>query len=71
MPTATLSSPDLLDEIMAGWLTDHEADEPDNPAGPLYLGGEYAVQEITMTGNGTVLTNCSLCTGSHNMFCCA
>lgn len=69
MATSTLDTPVLADEIVTSWLTDPT---PDSPAGPLYLGGDYAVQEITMTGDpGTVLSNCSFCTGSNTMFCCA
>lgn len=65
MPTPTLEA----EEILTRWLTD---DLADSPAGPLYLGGEFAVQEITMTGSpGTILTNCSFCTGSNDTFCCA
>lgn len=72
MPTTTLDAPELVEEIVTGWLTDTPMDGWDSPAGPLYLGGEFAVQEITMTGNpGTILTNCSFCTGSNNTFCCA
>jgi hypothetical protein len=31
-----------------------------------------SIAEITTTGDpGTILTNCSFCTGSNNTFCCA
>jgi hypothetical protein len=64
MPTATLDA----EEIVTGWLTDTPMDGWDSPAGPLYLGGEFAVQEITLTGNTG--TNCSICTGSQPVQCC-
>lgn len=71
MPTATLPTvtPDLADEIMTGWLRGTPVAGWDNPAGPRFTSGDYAIQEITMTGSGNTL--CSLCTGScSDVVCC-
>lgn len=71
MPTATLIDIDLssADEIIARWLSDVSLDGSDSPAGPLFTGGKYVVQEITATGGGCG-TRCSSCTGSGAVHCC-
>lgn len=71
MPTATLLDIDLssADEIIARWLSDVSLDGSDSPAGPLFTGGKYVVQEITATGGGCG-TRCSSCTGSGTVQCC-
>ena len=42
--------------------------EGDNPAGPLFAGGEYAAADIV--GSATRSTACSACSGSHTASCC-
>ena len=42
--------------------------EGDNPAGPLFSGGEYAAADIV--GSATRSTACSACSGSHTVACC-
>jgi len=67
MPTAT-QTPELANEIVAGWLSDMPIDGWDSPAGPLFSGSDYAEYEITMTGGAG--SNCSICTGSRPIQCC-
>jgi hypothetical protein len=62
MTSTLLSRPDAL---VAHWRT--SADD-DNPAGPLFSDG-YAEFDLTTSPN--VMTNCSLCTASRNIQCCA
>jgi hypothetical protein len=51
MPTL---APELTDEILAEWLRSTDEPDPvDDPAGPLFTSGRYAMSEITMTGNNT------------------
>ncbi len=71
MPIATLSEVDLssAEEIINRWLSDVSLDGSDSPAGPLFTGGRYVVQEITATGGGCG-TRCSSCTGSRRIACC-
>jgi hypothetical protein len=40
-----------VDDIVAGWRRDPDADGPVNPAGPLFA-DQYTEFEITMTGGG-------------------
>jgi hypothetical protein len=61
MTSTLLSRPDAL---VAHWRT--SADD-DNPAGPLF--SDYA--EFDLTANQAVVTNCSFCTGSRTVQCCA
>ncbi|SCL14783.1 hypothetical protein GA0070616_0538 [Micromonospora nigra] len=70
MPT-TLSvvDPVQAEEIITRWLTDTSVDGWENPAGDLFTGGEYALQEITMTISPPS-SNCSSCTGSRPIACC-
>lgn len=69
MPAATLTeAPELADEVLTSWLTDLPGDGSEHPAGPLYLGGKFAIQEITMTGGPG--SNCSICSGSRPVHCC-
>ncbi|HEY2071611.1 MAG TPA: DUF6229 family protein [Rhizomicrobium sp.] len=44
----------------------------DNPAGPLFAGGEYAAADIVAAAEPTTLGGvpCSACTGSHTNPCC-
>jgi hypothetical protein len=71
MPTATLTEVDMssAEELIERWLTDTSLDGSDSPAGPLFTGGRYVVQEITATVGGCG-TRCSSCTGSRPIACC-
>lgn len=71
MPTATLPDIEMssAEELINRWLSDVSLDGSDNPAGPLFTGGKYVVQEITATGGGCG-TQCSSCTGSRPVACC-
>jgi hypothetical protein len=51
-------------ELVAGWRA--SADQ-DNPAGPLYNGGEFAEADMV---NEIESTRCSLCTASAVLACC-
>ncbi|MGH6870402.1 MAG: DUF6229 family protein [Rhizomicrobium sp.] len=44
----------------------------ENPAGPLYAGGEFAAADIVSASEPTTLGGhpCSLCTGSTPVSCC-
>ncbi|WP_012182594.1 DUF6229 family protein [Salinispora arenicola] len=69
-----VASPDIdissAEEIINRWLSDTSLDGSDSPAGPLFTGGRYVVQEITATFGGTGTARCSSCTGSHRIGCC-
>jgi len=54
------------EELVAQWRI--SADE-DNPAGPLYTGGDYAEADI-ITATFTLTTHCSSCTASRTVHCC-
>lgn len=41
-----------------------------NPAGPLYIAGEFAEADITLAGSA-LISSISECTGSHHTECCA
>ncbi|MEV7230810.1 MULTISPECIES: DUF6229 family protein [Polymorphospora] len=71
MPTTTLPDLDRLPtpDHITRWLTDTPVDGWENPAGPLFTGGDYALQEITMTQR-CLATRCSSCTGSRPVLCC-
>lgn len=71
MPTATLLDLDAsaAEELIDRWLSDVSLDGWDSPAGPLFTGGEYVLQEITATGGGCG-TRCSSCSGSGQVQCC-
>lgn len=62
-----VASPDIdissAEEIINRWLSDASLDGSDSPAGPLFTGGRYVVQEITATAVA-ISTYCSACTGS-------
>lgn len=64
MSTPTLVRPE---EIIAGWLT---GDGDDNPAGPVFTGGEHTEADITMTGPGESGRCGTVCTGSSRIPCC-
>jgi hypothetical protein len=57
------------DVIVAGWLngTDHNS-----PAGPLFIGGEYAESEIVTRTASYTATLCSFCTSTTvaGRYCC-
>ncbi len=60
---------DRTEELIARWLDDTVAlDDPENPAGTLYLGGKHVEYDITATGTGPIgsstVTGCGMCTGS-------
>jgi hypothetical protein len=55
------------EELVATWLT---GDSDDNPAGPLFTGGEHTEADITMTGPGTSGRCGTACTGSSRYQCC-
>ncbi|BCJ69631.1 DUF6229 family protein [Polymorphospora rubra] len=71
MPTTTLPDLDRVptQDLITRWLTDTPVDGWESPAGPLFTGGDYALQEITMT-LGCPGSNCSSCTGSRPIQCC-
>jgi hypothetical protein len=52
---------DRAAEVVAGWRTDD--DSPDNPAGPLFTGGAFTEQEITMTGGSPSWSGCTISLG--------
>ncbi|WNG40467.1 hypothetical protein F0U60_47250 [Archangium minus] len=59
-----------VDEILAGWLSGSEsAFGMNNPAGPLYLGGEATEAALT-NSTDALYTGCSSCTGSLHSYCC-
>ncbi|NIL43680.1 hypothetical protein HCB17_23035 [Salinispora arenicola] len=69
-----VASPDIdissAEEIINRWLSDTSLDGSDSPAGPLFTGGRYVVQEITATAVAN-WTYCSACTGSGpGTHCC-
>lgn len=39
-----------VEEIIAGWRQGLDLDGLENPAGPLYAGGEFAEHEISLVG---------------------
>ena len=59
---------DTLDvaELVALWR-DHG--EEDNPAGPLFVAGEFAEADI-VNSTAEFGTRCSICTGSSPVSCC-
>lgn len=63
----TPTSEDLRARMVAQWR-DHA--EGDNPAGPLFIGGEYAEADI-MGDTGTISGKCgTACSGSRTRMCC-
>ncbi|WP_027660415.1 DUF6229 family protein [Salinispora fenicalii] len=68
-----VASPEIdissAEEIISRWLSDTSLEGSDSPAGPLFTGGKYVVQEITSTWGGCS-TVCSSCTGSQRVSCC-
>jgi hypothetical protein len=62
MTNTLLSRPDAL---VAYWRA---SAGDDNPAGPLFS-DSYAEHELT--ASQLVVTNCSFCTGSRTIQCCA
>jgi hypothetical protein len=73
-------SEEQADRIVAGWRSGEQTVEGwENPAGPLFAGGEYAEAEITMEaimastgcgGNPGGTAQCSACTASAGILCC-
>jgi hypothetical protein len=59
-----------FDEILAGWLSGSESSHGmNNPAGPLYVGGEATEAALT-NATDALYTGCSSCTGSAHSYCC-
>ena len=59
-----------IDEIVAGWLSGSESTQGvNNPAGPLYVGGEATEAALT-NATDALYSRCSSCTGSLNSYCC-
>jgi hypothetical protein len=56
------------EEIVAAWRAGLATD--DNPAGPLFSGGEHAEADITMTGPGQSGRCGTACSGSSIYQCC-
>jgi Family of unknown function (DUF6229) len=56
------------EELVAAWRVG-DADV-DNPAGPLFSGGEHAEADITMTGPGQSGRCGTACSGSSKYQCC-
>jgi Family of unknown function (DUF6229) len=54
------------EELVAMWLTG----DGDNPAGPLFTGGEHTEADITMTGPGQSGRCGTACSGSAKYQCC-
>jgi hypothetical protein len=58
------------EEIVAAWRSGAATDEGwDNPAGPLFVGGEYAESELTTALTDTTLRP-TACTFSGGHECC-
>jgi hypothetical protein len=75
MSTQLLERP--VEEVVARLLAGAEEADSDHPAGPLYVGGEYAVSDIMHSGNHTFSPICdftnsepSICTGHGPIQCC-
>jgi hypothetical protein len=56
------------EEIVAAWRAGES--DVDNPAGPLFTGGEHAEADITMTGPGQSGRCGTACSGSSIYSCC-
>ena len=52
-------------ELVALW---RNGEERDNPAGPLFVAGEFAEADIVYDSGGS--TRCSACSGSAGHPCC-
>lgn len=64
MSTFELAKPvDVIETWLAG-------DGDDNPAGPVFTGGEHTEADITMTGPGTSGRCGTACSGSQGYECC-
>lgn len=57
------------DAIVAGWL---EGTADGSPAGPLFVGGQYAESEIVTRAASLTATLCSFCTSTTvaGRYCC-
>jgi len=55
------------EEVIAAWRA---GDTDDNPAGPLFTGGEHTEADITMTGPGQSGRCGTACSGSSIYQCC-
>ncbi|MEV6604444.1 DUF6229 family protein [Kutzneria sp. NPDC051319] len=56
-------------DLVAQWRADIQA--PDNPAGPLYTGGEHTESELANRIPPDTLHGCgTACTGSRTRLCC-
>lgn len=53
--------------IVAGW---REGTADDSPAGPLFVGGEYAESEIESSTSRLTQTLCTACTSESGRYCC-
>jgi hypothetical protein len=66
MPTL---APEKAEDIIARWLSTEKADD-NNPADPLYLGGNHTVADITACSDvKTTTMHCGYCTGSYTAHC--
>jgi hypothetical protein len=65
MPTTTV---DNHEQTVQLW---RDVADADNPAGPLYLAGEFTEADLTMPANLAYTTlGPSACTASHTLQCC-
>lgn len=53
-------------KVVAGW---RRGEDVNSPAGPLYVGGDYAPADISMISEAMGIT-CSTCTASAGQHCC-
>jgi Family of unknown function (DUF6229) len=64
MPTAVLSS--ATEAVLAAWRAGEGAD---NPAGPLFVGGQDAERDLVEV-DFLLAGSCSACTASRPAVCC-
>jgi len=64
MSTVELTKPA---DVIATWLA---GDGDDNPAGPVFTGGEHTEADITMTGPGQSGRCGTACSNSRGVQCC-
>jgi len=61
---------DRAQQILSGWLSGAAtAGGANNPAGPLYVGGEKTETALTDPSEA-LYSRCSSCSGSGGSFCC-
>jgi hypothetical protein len=69
----SILAPEKAEDIIACWLSTENPDD-NNPAGPLYLGGNHTIADITATGGdfltiACTTTVCGPCSGSQTIQC--